>query len=76
MNLLEHRRFRAAYDFMMLLVRSGPEGRPGHGEVLDRRADSPPDERAASFQIAGCRVESGKRRAARKRPRKTGAMNS
>ena len=66
-KLLEHRRFRAAYDFMMLRRRSRA-GRRGTGGVLDRSADAiAAEERAKSFQLQNTAGAKKRRRRRRRR---------
>jgi len=68
MKLLEHRRFRAAYDFMALRAEVGLVDAETAKFWTDVQTQ-PPAERAASFQV---RAQSGnKRRPRRRRRRKT-----
>jgi poly(A) polymerase len=67
MKLLEHRRFRAAYDFMMLLAEVGQfdsETAKFWTEVQEQSAE----ERATSFQI-NAQPSSKRRRRRRRRPK-------
>jgi poly(A) polymerase len=64
MNLLEHRRFRAAYDFMMLLAEVGQFDRELARFWTDVQQQSP-DDRADSFQID--RKPRARRRSRRRR---------
>ena len=72
LNLLEHRRFRAAYDFMMLLAEVGQFDREIARLWTDVQNQSP-DERAASFQI---NRKPGSRRGSRRRRRRSKARQS
>lgn len=68
LNLLEHRRFRAAYDFMLLQSEVGladPELAKFWTEVQKQS----PDERAKSFELQS--KPSGKKRSRRRRRRKS-----
>ncbi len=68
MNLLEHRRFRAAYDFMVLLSEVG-QGDAAVAEFwTDVQAQSP-DKRASSFEVQT--TPGQKRRPRRRRRRKS-----
>ncbi len=66
MNLLQHRRFRAAYDFMLLLSEVGQVGADVARFWTDVQTQSA-DERAASFQMGS---KTGKRRRSRRRRRR------
>ena len=69
MNLLEHRRFRAAYDFMVLQSEVGevdPELAKFWTDVQTQSAD----ERAKSFQMQSGEASGKKRRPRRRRRRK------
>ncbi|MEM7431375.1 MAG: polynucleotide adenylyltransferase PcnB [Pseudomonadota bacterium] len=65
-NLLQHRRFRAAYDFMMLLSETGQADRELADFWTDVQTQSA-DQRAKSFQING---QPKKRRRRRRRKKK------
>ena len=70
MKLLQHRRFRAAYDFMLLLARVGQVDKEKAAfwtEVQNQSAE----QRAASFQINAPGKSKSKRRRRRRGPRKT-----
>ena len=68
MKLLEHRRFRAAYDFMLLMADVGQYDKET-AEFWQRVQNQSAEQRAESFQVrAG---PQGKRRRRRRRPRKT-----
>jgi poly(A) polymerase len=74
MNLLEHRRFRAAYDFMMLLSEAGQfdsDKARFWTEVQSQSAE----QRLASFQVAPPRKKKSRRRRRRsgRRPKNTNA---
>lgn len=70
--LLGHRRFRAAYDFLLVRERAG-EIEPGLGDWWTRYQEADEDERAAMVQELG-RNEGGdgkpRKRRRRRRPRK------
>ena len=66
MNLLEHRRFRAAYDFMMLLAESGQFDR-AKAEFWTRVQSESAEQRRESFQVSG--KPRGRRGRRRRRPR-------
>lgn len=66
MNLLEHRRFRAAYDLMMLRAEVGGIDRET-AEFWTEVQTQGPEERAASFGIGPAKSRSGKRRRPRRR---------
>ena len=68
MNLLEHRRFRAAYDFMLLQSEVGL-GDPALAKFWTDVQTQSPDERAKSFELHS--TPSGKRRPRRRRRRKS-----
>jgi poly(A) polymerase len=72
LNLLEHRRFRAAYDFMMLLAEVGQFDRELARLWTDVQNQSP-DERAETFQITR---KSASRRGGRRRRRRSKAGQS
>jgi poly(A) polymerase len=72
LNLLEHRRFRAAYDFMMLLAEVGQFDRELARLWTDVQNQSP-DERAETFQI---HRKPGSRRGSRRRRRRFKARQS
>jgi poly(A) polymerase len=70
MKLLDHRRFRAAYDFMLLLADVGQ----GSGDTAKFWTDVQTQsaaERAASFQVGKPGSGSGRGRPRRRRRRKT-----
>ena len=68
MKLLEHRRFRAAYDFMLLMADVGQYDKET-AEFWTRVQNQSAEQRAESFQVrAGTQ---GKRRRRRRRPHKT-----
>jgi poly(A) polymerase len=67
MKLLEHRRFRAAYDFMLLLSEVGLASEEVAGFWTEAQTQSAAD-RARSFQISA--QPGGKRRPRRRRRRK------
>ncbi|NIL93395.1 MAG: polynucleotide adenylyltransferase PcnB [Woeseiaceae bacterium] len=70
MNLLQHRRFRAAYDFMMLLSEVGQFDREKAKFWSDVQNQSR-EQRAASFQVAPAgKGRQGRRRRPRRRSRK------
>jgi len=67
MKLLEHRRFRAAYDFMLLMADVGQYDKET-ADFWTRVQNQSAEQRAESFQVrAG---PQGKRRRRRRRPRK------
>ncbi len=66
MKLLEHRRFRAAYDFMELLAEVG-QFDAAKAEFWTNVQTQSAEERAASFEIST--QPQGKRRRRRRRPR-------
>lgn len=66
MKLLEHRRFRAAYDFMELLAEVGQFDK-AKAEFWTNVQNQSAEERAASFEIST--EPQGKRRRRRRRPR-------
>ena len=68
LNLLQHRRFRAAYDFMMLLASVGQFDEE-MAKFWTRVQNESAEERAASFQIAAP-GKSKRRRRRRRRPAK------
>lgn len=70
MNFLEHRRFRAAYDFMVLLTEVGQFDEQLMGFWTDVQCQSKED-RASSFQIHS-KPRSNRRRRRRKRRRPGG----
>ena len=67
MNLLQHRRFRAAYDFMMLLAEVGQFDKGKAKFWTDVQSQSP-EERAASFEVTA--PKKGGQRRRRRRPRR------
>jgi poly(A) polymerase len=67
MNLLQHRRFRAAYDFMMLLAETGQFDSDKAKFWTDVQSQSP-QQRAESFQVAPPGKKKSRRR--RRRPRR------
>lgn len=67
MNFLEHRRFRAAYDFMMLLSEAGQVDKSIADFWTDVQTQSA-DERAKSFQLGA--APTGKKRRRRRRKRR------
>jgi poly(A) polymerase len=67
LNLLQHRRFRAAYDFMLLLASVG-QFDADMAKFWTRVQTESAEQRAASFQIAG--PKKSKRRRRRRRPAK------
>ncbi len=69
MKLLEHRRFRAAYDFMLLQAEIGQFDKDIAG-FWTRVQEQSAVERAESFQVTS-RPPRGRRRRRRRRPRKT-----
>ena len=70
-KLLEHRRFRAAYDFMVLLSEVGQVDKEG-ADFWTQVQDQPAEQLAQSFQIG----EPTKKRRRRRRRRKKGAAPS
>ena len=68
MKLLDHRRFRAAYDFMLLLADVGQADKETAKFWTDVQTQSP-EERANSFQV-GAPGSGGKRKPRRRRRRK------
>jgi poly(A) polymerase len=68
MKLLEHRRFRAAYDFMMLLAEIGQFDKET-AEFWTSVQNQSADQRAASFQVRGAPQGKSRRRRRRRRPR-------
>ena len=72
LSLLEHRRFRAAYDFMMLLAEVGQFDRELARLWTDVQNQSP-DERAETFQI---NRQPASRRGGRRRRRRSKARQS
>ncbi len=66
MKLLEHRRFRAAYDFMELLAEVG-QFDAAKAEFWTNVQTQSEEERAASFEIST--QPQGKRRRRRRKPR-------
>jgi poly(A) polymerase len=73
MNLLEHRRFRAAYDFMVLRAEVGMESQETAQFWTDVQTLSA-EERAERFQVG--QPGSQKRRSSRRRRRKKPAQES
>ena len=71
MKLLEHRRFRAAYDFMLLRSEVGQFDR-GTAEFWTEVQEQSAAERAQSFQIQGGPQGKRRGRRRRRRPRKSG----
>jgi poly(A) polymerase len=69
MKLLEHRRFRAAYDFMVLLADVGLVSRET-ADFWTRVQSQSAAERAESFDVAQGKGGGGKRRPRRRRGRK------
>ena len=67
LNLLEHRRFRAAYDFMVLLSEVG-QADPEQARFWTRVQKLNPKERAEAFNINT--QPRGRRRGRRRRPRR------
>jgi len=66
MNLLEHRRFRAAYDFMLLQSQVGQADESLAAFWTDVQTQSP-EERAISFQMQSTEGPGNKRRRRRRR---------
>ena len=73
MKLLEHRRFRAAYDFMVLLAEVG-EVDASLAKFWTDVQDQTVEQRETSFEISG--GSSAKRRPRKRRKRKTSAQTS
>jgi poly(A) polymerase len=73
MNLLDHRRFRAAYDFMMLLAEVGQFDQELARFWTDVQKQSP-DDRAEAFQID--RKPRARRRSGRRRRRSNAGQSS
>jgi poly(A) polymerase len=73
MKLLEHRRFRAAYDFMLLLADTGQVD-VRIAEFWTKVQRQAPDERAASFQIKTHAPPA--RRGRRRRKRRSNSASS
>ncbi len=73
MNLLEHRRFRAAYDFMMLLAEVGQFDRE-LAKFWTEVQNQSPDERADTFQIN--RKPRARRRSRRRKRRPKAGQSS
>lgn len=69
MKLLDHRRFRAAYDFMLLLAEVGL-GNPETAKFWTDVQTQSAEERAQSFQVGAPGTGSKKRRPRRRRRRK------
>ncbi len=69
MNLLQHRRFRAAYDFMLLQSEVGL-GDPELGKFWTDVQTQSTDEQARSFQMPAAQGADKKRRPRRRRRRK------
>lgn len=65
-NFLEHKRFRAAYDFMMLLSEAGQVDKD-IAKFWTKVQTQSADERAKSFEIAGPANKKRKRRRRRKK---------
>jgi len=74
LNLLEHRRFRAAYDFMMLQSEAGLIDKDIATFWTDVQKQSA-EERASSFKLQTT-AASGKRRRRRRRPRSTSGQDA
>jgi poly(A) polymerase len=72
MKLLQHRRFRAAYDFMVLLSEVGQFDKDKAKFWTDVQSQSA-EERDASFQINTPAKSKSRRRRRRRRPRNTAA---
>jgi len=66
MNLLDHRRFRAAYDFMMLLSEVGQVDKE-IAEFWTRVQSQSAEQRAQSFQLGGPTKKRRRRRRRRKK---------
>ena len=73
MNLLEHRRFRAAYDFMLLLADAG-EIEPSIAKFWTDVQDQTAEQRAISFKVSG--GAKAKRRPRKRRKRKAASADS
>ena len=73
MNLLEHRRFRAAYDFMMLLAEVG-QFDPELARFWTDVQNQSPDERADAFQVN--RKPRARRRSRRRKRRSKAGQSS
>jgi poly(A) polymerase len=73
MNLLEHRRFRAAYDFMVLLAEVG-EVEPSVAKFWTDVQDQTSEQRDISFKITG--GGQAKRRPRKRRKRKAASADS
>jgi poly(A) polymerase len=73
MNLLEHRRFRAAYDFMMLLAEVG-QFDPELARFWTEVQNQSPDERADAFQVN--RKPRARRRSRRRKRRSKAGQSS
>jgi poly(A) polymerase len=69
MKLLDHRRFRAAYDFMLLLTEVGL-GNEDTGQFWTDVQTQAPAERAVSFQVGAPGTGGGKRKPRRRRRKK------
>ena len=72
MKLLDHKRFRAAYDFMVLLAEVGLGSEESSTFWTDVQTQSP-EERAESFQLG---QPTGKQRRPRRRRRKKPAQDT
>ena len=72
MKLLDHRRFRAAYDFMLLLTEVGQGNEESAQFWTDVQTQSA-SERAVSFQLR--QQPSGKQRRPRRRRRRKSSPN-
>jgi poly(A) polymerase len=70
MNLLEHRRFRAAYDFMLLLAESGQFDR-SKADFWTRVQTESVEQRRNSFEVGGRPQSRRGRRRRRPRAKKT-----
>jgi len=68
LKLLEHRRFRAAYDFLMLRAESGDVDEQVAKFWTDIQLQGP-EERQSAFEISGQAGKSGKQRRPRRRRR-------
>ena len=68
MNLLDHRRFRAAYDFMMLLAEVG-QFDPELARFWTDVQKQSPDDRAQTFQVNRRPRKSRRSRGRRRRPK-------
>jgi len=71
LNLLEHRRFRAAYDFLMLRAEAG-DADPQTAKFWTEVQLQSTDERQKAFEISGAARKSGKKRRPRRRRRPAG----